>query len=106
MPAQAMINDAGWVLLAAALVWYGLLLQRLLKILGKPPAWIWLMAGAAMLIIFVTGHIVAYSQFVPYLPAPEAFRGLWLCRFVSFAAVFASGLLTTIVNWMYYRWTA
>jgi hypothetical protein len=43
---------------------------------------------------------------VPNLPAVWAFHGLWLCRFVSFAAVFVAGLLLSIVNWLYYRWTA
>ena len=106
MPARAIINDVGWLLLAAALIWYGLLLQQLLKILGKPSTWIWLMVGGACLVIFVSGHLIAYSQFVPNLPAVEAFHGLWLCRFVAFAAVFAAGLLASIVNWLYYRWTA
>jgi hypothetical protein len=52
------------------------------------------------------GRVIAYSQFVSILPAISAFHGLWLCRFISFAAVFVGGLLLSIVNWLYYRWTA
>jgi hypothetical protein len=106
MPVQVILNDVGFLLMAAALVWYALLLKLLLRIVRKPAIWGLLIIGAALLVVFVTGHAVAYSQFVPNLPAIWAFHGLWLCRFVSFAAVFMGGLLLSIVNWLYYRWTA
>jgi hypothetical protein len=106
MPVQVILNDVGFLLMAAALVWYALLLKLLLRIVRKPAIWGLLIIGAALLVVFVIGHAVAYSQFVPNLPAVWAFHGLWLCRFVSFAAVFVAGLLLSIVNWLYYRWTA
>ena len=106
MPVQVILNDVGFLLMAAALVLYALLLKRLLRIVRKPAIWGFLIIGAALLVVFVIGHAVAYSQFVPNLPAVWAFHGLWLCRFVSFAAVFVGGLLLSIVNWLYYRWTA
>jgi len=106
MPVQVILNDVGFLLMAAALVLYALLLKRLLRIVRKPAIWGLLIIGAALLVVFVIGHAVAYSQFVPNLPAVWAFHGLWLCRFVSFAAVFLGGLLLSIVNWLYYRWTA
>ena len=106
MPLQAIINDVGWLLLAGAMLWYGLLLRRLLGILRKPPIWTWLAVGAFALVVFVLGHLVAYSQFVPNLPAVDAYHGLWLCRFIAFAAAFAGGLALAVVNWLYYRWTA
>lgn len=106
MPVQVILNDVGFLLMAAALVWYALLLKRLLRIVRKPAIWGLLIIGAALLVVFVIGHAVAYSRFVPNLPAVWAFHGLWLCRFVSFAAVFMGGLLLSIVNWLYYRWTA
>jgi hypothetical protein len=106
MPVQVILNDVGFLLMAAALVWYALLLKLLLRIVRKPAIWGLPIIGAALLVVFVIGHAVAYSQFVPNLPAVWAFHGLWLCRFVSFAAVFVGGLLLSIVNWLYYRWTA
>jgi hypothetical protein len=106
MPVQVILNDVGFLLMAAALVLYALLLKRLLRIVRKPAIWGLLIIGAALLVVFVIGHAVAYSQFVPNLPAVWAFHGLWLCRLVSFAAVFVGGLLLSIVNWLYYRWTA
>jgi len=106
MPVQVILNDVGFLLMAAALVLYALLLKRLLRIVRKPAIWGLLIIGAALLVVFVIGHAVAYSQFVPNLPAVWAFHGLWLCRFISFAAVFLGGLLLSIVNWLYYRWTA
>jgi hypothetical protein len=105
MPVQVILNDVGFLLMAAALIWYVVLLKRLLQIVGKPAIWVLLIIGAALLVVFVIGHIVAYSQFVPNLPAVWAFHGLWLCRFISFAAVFVGGLLLSTVNWLYYRWT-
>ena len=106
MPVQVILNDVGFLLMAAALVWYALLLKLLLRIVRKPAIWGLLIIGAALLVVFIIGHAVAYSQFVPNLPAVWAFHGLWLCRFVSFAAVFVGGLLLSIVNWLCYRWTA
>ena len=106
MPIQVILNDVGFLLMAVALIWYALLLKRLLQIVRKPAIWSLLTIGAALLVVFVIGHVVAYSQYVPNLPAVRAFHGLWLCRFISFAAVFVGGLLLSIVNWLYYRWTA
>ncbi len=105
MPVQVILNDVGFLLMAAALMWYVLLLRRLLRIVRKPAIWGLLVVGAALLVVFVTGHVIAYSRFVPNLPAVWAFHGLWLCRFTSFAAVFMAGLLLSTVNWLYYRWT-
>jgi hypothetical protein len=65
-----------------------------------------LIIGGVLLVVFVIGHVIAYSQFVPNLPAIWAFHGLWLRRFISFAGVFVGGLLLSIVHWLYYRWTA
>jgi hypothetical protein len=106
MPVQVILNDVGFLFMAVALVSYALLLKRLLQIVRKPAIWSLLTIGAALLVVFVIGHVVAYSQYVPSLPAVWAFHGLWLCRFISFAAVFLGGLLLSIVNWLYYRWTA
>ena len=106
MPIQVILNDVGFLLMAVGLFWYALLLKLLLRIVRKPAIWGLLIIGAALLVVFIIGHAVAYSQFVPNLPAVWAFHGLWLCRFVSFAAVFVGGLLLSIVNWLYYRWTA
>ena len=106
MPTQVILNDVGFLLMAAALIWYASLLKRLLQIVRRPAVWSLLIIGAALWVVFVIGHVVAYSQFVPNLPAVWAFHGLWLCRFTSFAAVFVGGLLLSIVNWLYYRWTA
>jgi len=106
MPIQVILNDVGFLLMAVALVWYALLLRQLLQIVRKPAVWSLLTIGAALLVVFVIGHVVAYSRYVPSLPAVWAFHGLWLCRFISFAAVFLGGLLLSIVNWLYHRWTA
>ena len=106
MPIQVILNDVGFLFMAVALVWYALLLRQLLQIVRKPAVWSLLTIGAALLVVFVIGHVVAYSRYDPSLPAVWAFHGLWLCRFISFAAVFVGGLLLSIVNWLYYRWTA
>jgi hypothetical protein len=106
MPVRVILNDVGFLLMAVALIWYALLLKRLLQIVRKPAIWGLLIIGAILLVVFVIGHVVAYSQFVPNLPAVWAFHGLWLCRFSSFAAVFMGGVLLSVVNSLYYRWTA
>lgn len=106
MPVQVILNDVGFLFMAAALTLYALLLRRLLQIMKKPAVWGLLIIGAALLVVFIIGHVIAYSQFVPNLPSIWAFHGLWLCRLISFAAVFVGGLLLSIVNWLYYRWTA
>jgi hypothetical protein len=78
MPVQVILNDVGFLLMAAALIWYASLLKRLLQIVRRPAVWSLLIIGAALLVVFVIGHLVAYSQFVPNLPAVWAFHGLWL----------------------------
>ena len=106
MPAQVLVGDIGWLLLAGAMLWFAFLLRQLLHVLRKPPIWILLVVGAAALVVFVLGHLVAYSQYVPHLPAVAAYHGLWLCRFIAFAAVLVGGVTLSAANWLYYRWIA
>lgn len=106
MPVQVIIGDIGWFLLAGAMLWYGLLLRKLLRIIGKPPVWVLLVVAAVAVVVFIMGHLVAYSQYVPHLPAVAAYHGLWLCRFIAFAAVFVAGAALSVANWLYRHWTA
>ncbi len=113
-PVPALALEIGFVLLAVVLFWYARILGNLLRMLGRPPLDTWLrVAGVILILTFSIPHYYVSAVVYPHFRNMEVALGqpgilpqLWLCRTISFFAMWVAGILAFIPGFMYYRWTS
>lgn len=109
-PISALPYDAGFLLFAAALLHYGIVLRPLLKIIQRSALpWV-LFFAAALLLVSVALHAYAFAALLPQLDTADdvlfhtLYRRVWTVRCFSLLSLFLAGALTATSGFLYYRW--
>jgi hypothetical protein len=109
LPAELLFVMGG-VLFAGAFTLYGLILRRLLRLVGRSRIWFFLMVGAGLLIcasLFHFYRVVVYLStrlsHIPYVSTEFFIAPLRLGMIESWVMLAAGGV-SVITGFMYYYW--
>jgi hypothetical protein len=111
-PLEALPYEIGFILLAISMIWYSLVLKKMIAIIHEKQAWIFPLIGAFCILGSVAMHSIAYAVFLPHMDLLEsvdeitkysAFMLKW--RAWSLAGIMAGGILSLIGGGLYYQWT-
>jgi hypothetical protein len=111
-PLEALPYELGMLLLACSMVWYSLVLRRLVAVLRERPIWLLPLCGALFLLLSVCMHSFAYLVLLPQLDSLRtaaaieqlsAFILRW--RTLSLASILMGGVCSLLGGGIYYRWT-
>jgi hypothetical protein len=111
-PLDALPYEIGFILLAISMIWYSVVLKKMLAIINEKPVWILPLIGAVCILISVAMHSIAYVVLLPKMDLLEsvdqitkytAFILQW--RAWSLAGIMAGGLFSLIGGLLYYKWT-
>ncbi|MBN1596015.1 hypothetical protein JW933_08835 [candidate division FCPU426 bacterium] len=111
-PLEALPYEIGFILLAASMIWYAIVLKKMVAIIHEKPIWILPLAGALCILASVAMHSIAYVFLLPRMDILEsvdeitrfsAFMLQW--RAWSLTGILAGGALSLIGGGFYYRWT-
>lgn len=110
-PREALPYEIGFVLLALSMIWYSIVLRRLVGVIREKPVWLLPLAGSLFLLLSVGMHSFAYVVLLPQMEQlvsvdeisqMSAFILQW--RAWSLAGILAGGLLSLLGGGFYYRW--
>ncbi|MCK5240996.1 hypothetical protein KAR34_00970 [bacterium] len=111
-PIDALPYEIGFVLLAISMIWYSIVLKKMLAIINGKPVWILPLIGAGCILVSVAMHSIAYVVLLPKMDLLEsvdqitkytAFILQW--RAWSLAGIMAGGVFSLIGGGLYYKWT-
>ncbi|MCD4813997.1 hypothetical protein K8S19_09955 [bacterium] len=111
-PLEALPYEIGFVLLAISMIWYSVVLKKMVGIIHEKPIWLLPLIGSAFLLISVVMHSFAYVVLLPQMDSMESLDEI--TRFSSFilkwrawslASIMAGGVFSLIGGSVYYRWT-
>lgn len=113
-PVPAIFLDVGFILLAIVLFWYAGILGNLLQMVQRPPLDTWVrIAGWILIATFSLPHYYVSAMVYPHynniaaaLSRPDILPHLWVCRTISFFAMWVAAVLSFVPGFMYYRWTS
>ncbi len=96
----------GEIALVIALVVYGLILKRLLKLLRKPPIfWILLVLAAVFVLISLAFHAFGVWEKGSVEDPVELMRSLGMLGIFEALAIFAGSLMAVFSGLLYSRWS-
>lgn len=110
-PREALPYEVGFVLLALSMIWYSVVLKRLVGIIHEKPVWLLPLAGSLFLLLSVGMHSFAYVSLLPQMEQlasvdeisqMSSFILQW--RAWSLGGILAGGLLSLLGGGLYYRW--
>lgn len=119
---ETLMFTIGTFLLGISLIWYSLILRKILKVMEKPPVWILPFIGS--IFIISSGVIDAYVQvsIIPRNPVESYIdiynyiisspselvrpymRELFGWRTVKFLLIFLGSFISSVSGMLYYRW--
>lgn len=111
-PLEALPYEIGFVLLAISMIWYSMVLKKMISIIHEKPVWILPLIGSLFILLSVGMHSFAYVILLPKMDALNsleeinqfsAFLLKW--RAWSLAAILFGGLFSLSGGSIYYRWT-
>lgn len=111
-PLEALPYEIGFILLAISMVWYSIVLKKMVAIIHERLIWILPFAGALFIFVSVGMHSFAYLVWMPEMDRMttvadisrmSAFMMKW--RAWSLAGIMLGGLSSLIGGAVYYRWT-
>lgn len=111
-PLEALPYEVGFLLLALSMIWYSMVLKKMVAIIREKPIWILPLIGSMFILASVVMHSIAYVWFLPKMDALNsldeinqfsAFLLQW--RAWSLVAILLGGLFSLIGGSYYYRWT-
>jgi|GEM_PF-1222514 len=112
-PLDALPYEIGFLLLALSMIWYSVVLKRLLAIIRERPVWILPLIGALCVLASVGMHSFAYVVLLPQMDALKSVDEIdRLSTFIlqwrawSLACIMAGGVFSLLGGGIYYRWTS
>lgn len=111
-PPEALPYEVGFILLAVSMLWYSMVLRRMVNIIHEKPVWILPLLGAGFVLASVAMHSFAYVVLMPRMDALKsvdeisqfsAFLLKW--RAVSLSGILLGGLCSLLGGGWYYRST-
>jgi len=111
-PLEALPYEIGFILLAASMIWYSIVLKKMVAIIHERPVWILPLVGAFFILVSVAMHSIAYVVLLPQMDLLEsvdeitrfsAFILQW--RAWSLTGIMVGGILSLIGGGLYYQWT-
>ncbi len=109
-PREALPYEVGFTLLAFSMIWYSVVLKRLVGVIHERPMWLLPLAGSLFVLLSVGMHSYAYVLLLPQMESltsvdeisqMSSFILQW--RAWSLTAILAGGLLSLIGGSVYYR---
>lgn len=112
-PLDALPYEIGFLLLALSMIWYSVVLKRLLAIIRERPVWILPLIGSLCVLASVGMHSFAYVVLLPQMDALKSVDEIdRLSTFIlqwrawSLACIMAGGVFSLLGGGIYYRWTS
>lgn len=111
-PLDALPYEIGFLLLALSMIWYSIVLRKMVNIIREKPIWILPLIGALCVLTSVGMHSFAYLVLLPQMDALRtvdeigqmtAFMMKW--RTCSLSGILLGGVFSLIGGVVYYRWT-
>jgi hypothetical protein len=111
-PLAALPYEIGFILLALSMIWYSMVLKKMIAIIHERPVWILPLIGSFFILVSVVMHSIAYVVLLPQMDALNslaeinrfsAFLLQW--RAWSLVAILMGGLFSLLGGSFYYRWT-
>lgn len=112
-PLDALPYEVGFILLAASMIWYSIVLKKMVATLRERPIWILPLAGACCILASVAMHSCAYLIFLPQMDRlgsvaeiNQMSRFMMQWRTGSLTGILLGGLLSLTGGAIYFRWTS
>jgi hypothetical protein len=111
-PLDALPYEVGFLLLALSMIWYSIVLMKMVNIIREKPIWILPLVGAICVLASVGMHSFAYLVLLPQMDALRtvdeinqmtAFMMKW--RTCSLGGILLGGVFSLAGGGVYYRWT-
>ncbi len=111
-PLAALPYEIGFILLALSMIWYSMVLKKMIAIIHERPVWVLPLIGSLFILASVVMHSIAYVVLLPQMDALNsleeinrfsAFMLQW--RAWSLVAILMGGLFSLVGGSFYYRWT-
>lgn len=112
-PLEALPYEIGFILLAISMIWYSIILKKMVEIIHEQPVWILPLIGSIFILASVGMHSFAYVVLLPRMDGLgsvdeitrfSTFILQW--RAWSLAGILAGGVLSLLGGIMYFRWTS
>lgn len=109
-PREALPYEVGFVLLAFSMIWYSIVLKRLVNVIRERPVWLLPLAGSLFLLLSVGMHSYAYVTLLPQMETLTSVDEITMLsnyllrwRAWSLTGILMGGLLSLIGGAIYYR---
>jgi hypothetical protein len=111
-PLDALPYEVGFLLLAVSMIWYSIVLRKMVQIIREKPIWILPLAGAFFILASVGMHSFAYLVLLPQMDVlrtvdeinqMSSFMMKW--RTWSLTGILLGGIFSLAGGGLYYRWT-
>lgn len=111
-PLDALPYEIGFLLLAVSMIWYSIVLKKLVDTIHERPVWILPLVGACFILVSIGMHSCAYLVFLPRMDSlttvaeinhMSEFMLQW--RTGSLAGILLGGLCSLLGGGIYFRWT-